>query len=73
MKHLVFTEIAANNTSRNTPMQFSIVLAAEIMSKQTDSRIVAAMNHVVRIRVLAILFLYVFVFNFFLIKAVAAC
>lgn len=72
MKHLVFTEIATNNTSRDTPTQFSIVLAAEIISRQTDSRIVAARNHTVRIRAFAILLLYFFVFNF-LVKAAAAC
>lgn len=59
MKHLVLIEIAMNNTRRNTPTQFSIVLAAEIMSRLTCSRDIAAASQAMKISAFAIdLFFY---------------
>lgn len=54
MKHLVFIEIDTDTTSRSNPTQFSTVLAAEIISRQTDSRIITVINHNVRIMAFAI-------------------
>lgn len=56
MKHLVFIEIDTDTTSRSNPTQFSTVLAAEIISRQTDSIKAAAISHVVKTNAFLIVF-----------------
>lgn len=49
MKHLVLMEMTLAVTSSTSPMQFSIVLAAEIISRHTDKAQTYVTSHIVMI------------------------